>query len=110
MDRNELIFAITLLLFGAFLMGFLCHWAATRLSRVSKGDASDLSAMADALHQSEEAREMTLATAAAEEARYRARISQAEAELQSAMEGLRDARREVDELKAHLPQPVPPQS
>ncbi len=102
MDRNELVIATAILLFGAFLLGFLTHWVVNRLSHVSKSDLSELEAMAEALHDAEEARDAALAERVAVEARLGARLTQAKAELRAAMEGLRDARHESEALQAEL--------
>jgi hypothetical protein len=102
MDRNELVIATAILLFGAFLLGFLTHWLVSRLSHVSKSDLSELEAMAEALHDAEEARDAALAERIAVEARLGAQLSQAEAELRGAMEGLREARQESEALRGEL--------
>lgn len=102
MDRTELIIAMALLLFAAFLLGFIAHWAVTRLSRVSKAEIDDLDSMAEALHVAEEARDAANAERTAAESHYSQRLAHAEAELRVAMEALRDSRREAQELKAYL--------
>jgi hypothetical protein len=102
MDRSELVIATAILLFGAFLLGFLSHWVVNRLSHVSKSDLSELEAMAEALHDAEEARDEALAERIAVETRLGARLTQAEAELRAAMEGLREARHESESLRAEL--------
>ena len=102
MDRNEFIIATALFLFGAFLLGFVTHWIITRLSRVSKAELGELDRMAEALHRAEEDRDAATEDLNRTEARLRNRISQAEAELQAAMEGLRDARNDAEELRAFI--------
>ena len=78
MDRNELVIATAILLFGAFLLGFLTHWLVSRLSHVSKSDLSELEAMAEALHSAEEARDAAIAERIAVETRLGAQLSQTE--------------------------------
>lgn len=102
MDRNELIIATAILLFGAFLLGFLTHWLVSRLSHVSKSDLSELEAMAEALHDAEDARDAALAERIAVETRLGAQLTQAEAELRAAMDGLRDARHDSEALRTEL--------
>jgi len=102
MDRSELVIATAILLFGAFLLGFLTHWVVNRLSHVSQADLSELEAMAEALHAAEEARDAALAERIATETRLGAQLAQAEAELRAAMAGLRDARHEAEALRAEL--------
>lgn len=102
MDRNELVIATAILLFGAFLLGFLTHWLVSRLSHVSKSDLSELEAMAEALHSAEEARDAAIAERIAVETRLGAQLSQTEAELRGAMDGLRAARHDTESLRAEL--------
>jgi len=100
MDRNELVIATAILLFGAFVLGFLTHWVVNRLSHVSKSDLSELEAMAEALHHAEEARDTAIAERIAVETRLSAQLTQTDAELRAAMEGLREARHENEALRA----------
>lgn len=102
MDRNDVIFATAILLFGSYCIGFLSHWIINRLSHVSKSDLGELDKMADTLHRSEEARDKLALHQETVEARLRGRISQTEAELKAAMEGLRDARSDAEELRAFI--------
>lgn len=104
MDRNEFILAAFLLLFGAFLLGFLVSWAITRLSRVTRHELDEFDAMAGALHAAEEARSLAVADKAATEARLTARLAQSEAELDAAMDGLRRTRAEAEELHGAIAQ------
>jgi len=102
MDRTELIVATSILLFGAFCSGFLVHWLVNRLSHVSEDDLGEMDRMAEALHHAEETRDAALERLKSEEATYHARAKQADAELRAAMEGLREARHEVEMLRAEL--------
>jgi len=98
MDRTELIVATAILLFGAFCLGFLAHWAVNRLSHVSRDDLGELDRLAEQLHAAEEARD----TAIAQQKSGEARINRLESELRTATRGMHEARRETEELKAHL--------
>lgn len=102
MDRTELIIATGILLFGAFLLGFLTHWLVSRLSHVSSSQLGELEAMAEALHYAEETRDAAMAERVSVETRLQAQVTQAEAELRAAMEGLREARHESEALRAEL--------
>ncbi|QDY69693.1 hypothetical protein [Qingshengfaniella alkalisoli] len=102
MDRTEFILAATILLFCAFCFGMLCHWMVTRLSRVSKAEIGELDGMAEALHEAEAQRDSALAEREATEARLRGRLAQTEAELRAAMDGLRAARAETQELQEYI--------
>jgi prophage endopeptidase len=102
MDRNEFIVATAILLFGAYCLGLLSHWVVTRLSRVSKAEIGELDAMSEALHQAEEARDLAIEQRQVSEQRMAARIAQTEAELNAAMEGLREARYETQQLQEYI--------
>ncbi|QIE41267.1 hypothetical protein [Meridianimarinicoccus aquatilis] len=102
MDRTELIIATGILLFGAFLLGFLTHWLVSRLSHVSSSQLGELEAMAEALHYAEETRDAAMAERVSVETRLQAQVTQAEAELRAAMEGLREARHDSEALRAEL--------
>ena len=102
MDRSELVVATAILLFGAFVLGFLTHWLVSRLSHVSTSDLSELEAMAEALHIAEEVRDAAVAERIAIEARLGAQLNQSEAELRGAMDGLRAARHEIEALRTEL--------
>jgi ribonuclease HI len=58
--------------------------------------------MAQALHEAEEAREQALLYLEQREAELTNQIAQTEAELRAAMEGLRDARQEAEEMRAYI--------
>ncbi|MFV0245430.1 MAG: hypothetical protein ACK5IB_10485 [Qingshengfaniella sp.] len=102
MNRTELIGFLALALFGAFLVGFALHWLIMRLSRVSHAELGELDQMAEALHDAEEARDHAIAERNASETRLNSQLVQSQAELRGAMEGLRDARAEAEELRAYL--------
>lgn len=98
MDRTEFIVATSILLFGAYCIGFLSHWVVSRLSHVSKDELSELDRMAEALHETEEARDALLARQKTADAR----IAHAEADLQAAKARLSEAQHEADELRAFI--------
>lgn len=102
MDRTELIVGIAVALFLAFLAGFMVNWLITRLSRVSHAELGELDQMAEALHTAEDARDRAIIERNAAENRLHHQLAQADAELRAAMEGLRDARAEAEELRAYL--------
>ncbi|MBE3638069.1 hypothetical protein [Mangrovicoccus algicola] len=102
MDRTEALVAVALLLFGAFLMGFLTHWVVTRLSHVSDAELGQLDSMAEELHRAEEERDH----ARAEHHRLRHEMQAGTGELRSDLamtrEALRVARDEAAELRAYI--------
>ncbi|MBF9032780.1 hypothetical protein HKCCE2091_00870 [Rhodobacterales bacterium HKCCE2091] len=100
MNRTEFVFAIAIILFVAFCLGWFMHWLVQRFSRVSaSGDMSEMDEMARALHEAEETRDQALAYLQQREAELTGQISQTEAELRAAMEGLREARAEAEEMR-----------
>lgn len=102
MNRTEFIFATAAILFVAFLVGWFAHWLISRLSRVSQADLTELDKMAQALHEAEETRDQAITYLQQREAEMTNQLAQTEAELQAAMDGLRDARREAEEMRVQI--------
>ncbi len=99
MNRSELILATALILFAAFALGWFAGWLVHRFTRVTRAEVGELDRMAQALHEAEETRDQALAYLGTREAELEGRIHSLEAELRAAMEGLRDARTETDDLR-----------
>lgn len=91
MERTEVIVAVMVLLFGAYLLGFLTHWAVTRLTRVSDAELNQLDRMAEDLHRAEESRDA---------------VQREIGELRGDLVAMRDAllaeRAEADELRRYI--------
>lgn len=102
MNRIELIIATAIVLFIAFLMGWFTHWVIHRFVRVGDADMSDLDTMAQQLHEAEEQRDQAVTYYQQREAEMSNQQTQTEAELRAAMEGLREARHEAEELRAYI--------
>lgn len=102
MNRTELIIATAIVLFIAFLMGWFAHWVVHRFVRVKQGDMSDLDNMAQQLHDAEEQRDQAVSYYQQREAEVSNQLSQTEAELNAAMDGLREARSEAEELRIYI--------
>lgn len=102
MNRNELIIATAVILFIVFCLGWFTSWLVNRFTRVSKADVGELDKMAQALHEAEETRDQAITYLQQREAEITNQLSQTEAELRAAMDGLRDARREAEELRTQL--------
>mgnify|MGYP003863340065 CR=1 FL=1 len=109
MNRSEFIIATAIILFVAFAMGWFANWLIHRFTRVSKGDIGELERMAQELHEAEETRDQAITYLQQREAELTNQISQTEAELNAAMEGLRDARHEAEELRAYIERVHPTQ-
>lgn len=98
MTRSEFITVTALILFGAFLLGWLASWLVHRLARPARTDMTELDRMAHQMHEAEEAREAMLVVL---EDRT-ARLAASEAELEAAVQGLRDSRNEIEELRDYI--------
>ncbi|MEX0318947.1 MULTISPECIES: hypothetical protein [unclassified Ruegeria] len=102
MNRTEFIIATAIILFVAFCMGWFANWLIHRLSRVRQSDVADLDRMSQELHEAEETRDQAITYLQQREAELTNQLTQTEAELSAAMEGLRDARQEAEELRGQL--------
>jgi len=101
-NRFEFIVAIAIILFVAFVLGWLAHWLIARFSQVSSADLNEMEALAKALHDAEETRDQAIAYLQQREAELTGQLSQTEAELRAAMDGLREARHETEELRVYI--------
>lgn len=102
MDRAQFVLWTAIILFVAFAMGWFTHWLLHRFSRVSKEDVGELERMAQELHEAEETRDQAITYLQQREAELTNQLAQTEAELAAAMEGLRDARREAEEMRLQI--------
>lgn len=102
MNRTEFIIATAIILFIAFALGWFASWLLHRLTRVTQAEMGELDQMARSLHEAEESRDQALIYLEQRERELTSQLSQTEAELRAAMEGLRDARREAEELRAYI--------
>ena len=98
MNREEFIISAAIVLFLTFLLGWLSRWLIQRLNMVSEKDLKDLNKISAALLEAEEDNEK----AKNRELELSKKISQLEAELAAAMDGLRASRLETEELKSSL--------
>lgn len=102
MNRTEFIIATAFTLLAAFAMGWFTYWLLHRFSRVAGGDMGEMDRLAQSLHEAEEMRDQAIIYLEQREAELMNQIAQAEAELRAAMEGLRDARHEAEEMRAYI--------
>ncbi len=102
MNRTEFILATAAILFVAFLLGWFASWVVHRVARVTQSDMSELDEMAQSLHEAEETRDQAITYLQQREAELTNQLTQMEAEHQTAMDGLRDAREETERLRAHI--------
>ncbi len=102
MNGTEFIAATAAILFMAFLAGWFTHWVVSRITRVTRSDMDDLDQMAQELHHAEEDRDQAVTYMQQREAELTNKLAQTEAELEAAMDGLRDARTESEELRSYI--------
>ena len=102
MNRLEFITATSIILFVAFGLGWFTYWLLHRFNRISGADMGEVDRLAQALHEAEETRDQAIIYIEQREAELSNQIAQTEAELRAAMEGLRDARHEAEEMRAYI--------
>ncbi len=102
MNRTEFIVIMALVLFAAFALGWFAYWLLHRFTRVTDADMGELDRMAQQLHEAEEVRDQAITYLQQREAELIDQLAQTEAELRAAMDGLRSARAEAEELRRAL--------
>ena len=102
MNRSEFILATAVILFVAFCLGWFASWLVNRFTRVTQADIGELERMSQSLHEAEETRDQAITYLQQREAEMTNQLSQTEAELRAAMDGLREARREAEELRSYI--------
>lgn len=102
MNRTEFIALTAVILFVTFLLGWFAHWLVHRFARVTQSEMGELDKMAQALHEAEEARDQAITYFQQREAEMTNQVAQTEAELRAAMDGLRDARQEAEEMRIYI--------
>jgi prophage endopeptidase len=102
MNRTEFIIATAIVLFLAFLFGWFAHWLIHRFTRITQAEMGEVDKLAQALHEAEEARDEAILWYQDRETQLQNHIAQTEAELRAAMEGLREARAEAEDLRSSL--------
>lgn len=102
MNRTEFISVTAIILFAAFMLGWAASWLVHRLTRPTRAGMTELDHMAQQLHEAEETRDAAIAQLEEREADLASRLAGAEAELQAAMDGLRESRVEVEELRDYI--------
>ncbi len=102
MNRSEFIIATAIILFVAFCLGWFASWVVNRFTRVTKAEIGELDKMAQSLHEAEETRDQAITYLQQRESEISSQLAQTEAELRAAMDGLRDARQEAEELRSWI--------
>ena len=102
MGRTELTLIVAGAFLGAVLLGWLLNWGFTRIRHASQTSADVTNDMASRLHAAEEARDAAFGERDEAVSDMKNRLRETEAELAAAMDGLGNARREADNLRAEL--------
>lgn len=102
MGKTELVIVMAVILFMVFILGWGGHWLFRKFNRVDTSNVAELDHIASALHEAEETRDEAITYIQHREAELLGQLGQASAELQAAMDGLGEARREVAELRAYI--------
>lgn len=102
MNRTEFIIVTAFILLAAFALGWFTYWLLHRFTRVAGGDMGEMDRLAQSLHEAEEVRDQAIIYLEQREAELMNQIAQTEAELRAAMEGLRDARHEAEEMRGYI--------
>lgn len=102
MTSPQFVIATAIMLFVAFCLGWFANWLVHRFSRVAADDVAQLDRMSQELHEAEETRDQAITYLQQREAELTNQLAQTEAELRAAMDGLRDARHEAEELRSHI--------
>lgn len=102
MNREQFIIATAIILFVAFLLGWFANWLIHRFLRVAQSEIGELDLMAKQLHEAEEQRDQAVQYYQQRESEMANKLVQTEAELRAAMDGLRAARNEAEELRGFI--------
>ena len=102
MNRSEFVIVTAIILFAAFVLGWFASWLIHRLTRPTRADMGELDRMAQQVHEAEEARDLAIAQLEERESDLMRRLAGTDAELRAAMDGLRESRSEVEELREYI--------
>jgi prophage endopeptidase len=102
MNRTEFVIITAIILFVAFALGWAANWLLHRFTRVRQSDLGELDRMAQALNEAESIRDQAIEYVETRERDLTTRLTQCEAELSAAMDGLREARAEAEYYRAQV--------
>lgn len=102
MDRTQLIIIIAVVLFAAFLLGWILRWGYGSLNRINAANMGEIDDLANRLHEAELQKDEAEQLLHDREWELKNKLAQTQAELDAAMAGLGEARREVDHLRTAL--------
>lgn len=102
MDKTELITAISAAFMIFFALGWIARMGYGKLRRINSTNVDEIDDLATRLHDAEEQRDEAVTYLHQRERELINKASQAEAELDAAMQGLGSARREAGALRREL--------
>lgn len=102
MNRDELIGVLALTFFITFLLGWVLRWAYGGLNKINSANMGEIDDLANRLYEMEQAKDSAETQLKEVEWELSNKVTQAEAELEAAMEGLGAARREVEQLREQI--------
>ncbi len=102
MDRTDLSLVIAGALLAAVLIGWCLHWVYSLLTRAPAAAPLDENSLVAALQEAERSRDEAIDRMESVERDLSNRLTQSQAELSAAMDGLGAARREAEELRAQM--------
>lgn len=102
MNSTELTLAVAGTFLLAILIGWTLRWIFSRLNRSSTTVSAGSNELAARLHTAEEARDAAFRERDDAVRELRNKLDQTEAELEAAMDGLGQARREAEELRSRI--------
>lgn len=102
MNRTEFIVATAIILFAAFIFGWLASWLVLRLSRVTPAQIDELEKMAQQLHEAEQERNQAIKALELREAQLLIDLGKAQNDLQLAKAQFRESQTEIEELREYI--------
>lgn len=102
MNRTEFIVVASIILMVAFLLGWFMHWLLSRFARIKGANMNEMDKLAQLLHDAEETRDQAILVMEERERELLNQITQTQAELHAAMEGLRQSRHEIEEMRVYI--------
>lgn len=100
MTRSEFIAVTALILFGAFLLGWIASWLVHRIARAGSAAPGEVDRLAERLRETTDERDAALALLQQRDVQ----LATAQAEHQAALAALSDCRGEVEELRDYIEQ------
>jgi len=101
MNSDELIGVLALAFFLSFILGWVLRWGYSGFNKINASDMGEIDDLTNRLYEMEHAKDAAESQLKEREWELTNKISQLEAELSAAMEGLGAARREAEKKLSH---------